>query len=73
MGIYAPHLKITILQQFIEKIKRRFLYKDKATLLKKEGRDEEARIYDSVNALLKLALNGGLITLVFKNNFCILY
>lgn len=59
MAIYAPHLKITLLQQFIEKIKRRFVYKDKATLLKKEGKDEEARIYDSVNGLLKLALNGG--------------
>lgn len=59
LAIYPPHLKITLLEQFIEKIKRRFLYKDKANALKKEGKDDEARVYDSVNALLKLALNGG--------------
>lgn len=60
LAIYAPHLAITILQQFQGKIKKRFVYKDKAKDLKKIGKEDEARPFMSVQEMIKLCLNGGL-------------
>ncbi len=59
LRIFAPHLKSTIIEQFIEKIKRRFVYKDKAKELIREGKYAEARPFSSVQEMLKLCLNGG--------------
>lgn len=59
LNIYAPHLKPSMMELFKEKIKNRFLFKDKANELKKQGRDDEARPYSSVQEMLKLCLNGG--------------
>ena len=59
LKIYAPHLKETILQQYNGKIKKRILYKETAKRLKGEGKKEEARIYTSLQEMLKLCLNGG--------------
>ena len=59
LGIYAPHLKETIIHQFKEKISRRLRYKSKAKELKSQGLHEEARKYNSVQNMLKLCLNGG--------------
>lgn len=59
LEIYAPHLKRTIILQFKGKIEKRFIYKKQGTLLKKAGKDEEARPFMSVQEMLKLCLNGG--------------
>lgn len=57
--VFGPHLKITILTQFKGKIEKRFVYKKEGNRLKKEGKDEEARPFMSVQEMLKLCLNGG--------------
>lgn len=59
LWIYPPHLKETIIHQFKEKISRRLKYKERAKELKKEGKEDEARKYMSVQEMLKLCLNGG--------------
>lgn len=59
LEIYAPHLKRTIIVQFEGKIVKRISYKKEGTLLKKAGKEEEARPYMSVQEMLKLCLNGG--------------
>lgn len=59
LGIFPPHLKPTILEQFKMKITKRFQYKDKANELKATGNTNEARPYMSVQEMLKLCLNGG--------------
>lgn len=57
--IYGPHLKVTILQQYQGKIKKRIYYKKLGNDLKKQGKEEEARPHMSIQEMLKLCLNGG--------------
>lgn len=57
--IYGPHLKITILEQYQGKIKKRIHYKNLAKELKGKGELEQSRIYSSIQEMLKLCLNGG--------------
>jgi len=59
LKIYAPHLTMTIMDQFKGKIEKRLIYKSKAKELKALGEVEEARKYTSVQDMLKLCLNGG--------------
>lgn len=47
------------MNQFKDKISKRFIYKKKGLDLKKQGKEEEARSYMSVQDMLKLCLNGG--------------
>lgn len=55
-----PHLKDIIYTQVSEKVNRRVTLKDKASALKKAGKDSQARPFESVQGMLKLSLNGGL-------------
>lgn len=64
LEIFAPHLKRTILDQFIGKIQSRITNKNKGNQLKAEGKEDEARPFMSIQEMLKLCLNGGLINLV---------
>jgi hypothetical protein len=59
LKIYPPHLKETIITQFKAKVEKRSIYKNKASALKKEGKDVEARPYTSIQEMLKLCQNGG--------------
>lgn len=59
LEIYAPHLDKLILEQYQGKIKLRITYKTKAGELKKQNMLVEARIFQSVQEMLKLCLNGG--------------
>lgn len=59
LRIYAPHLTPTIIEQFGEKIERRFKFKDRAKELIQQGKIAEARPFSSVQEMLKLCLNGG--------------
>lgn len=59
LEIFPVHLKITILSQYQGKIKKRIEYKKIATQLKKDGKEDEARPYMSIQEMLKLCLNGG--------------
>lgn len=64
MRIYAPHLADTMIKLFTGKIDKRIVYKKKAEEYKKKGDLKMSRIYKSVQDMLKLCLNGGLINLV---------
>lgn len=57
--IYAPHLKVTILNQYKSKIDKRIKYKKIAKELEEKKEYEEARTYMSIQEMLKLCLNGG--------------
>lgn len=59
LKVYPPHLKETILEQYQGKIKKRIEYKALAKKMKDQGDKERARIYSSVQEMLKLCLNGG--------------
>lgn len=59
LNVFPDHLKPIILDQFKEKIAKRIKYKSLATQLKKQGKEEEARPYSSVQEMLKLCSNGG--------------
>lgn len=58
-SIYPLHLNPSIITQFRGKIQQRIENKKIANDLKKQGKEEEARPYLSIQEMLKLCLNGG--------------
>jgi hypothetical protein len=59
MKIHGKHLKVTIIDQLGNKIQRRIKLKSEAKKLKELGELDKARIYMSIQEMLKLCLNGG--------------
>lgn len=57
--VYAPHLTESMIKLFTSKIDKRIEYKKKASELEKAGDLANARLYKSVQDMLKLCLNGG--------------